>query len=294
MINSFAVWLKKPFYTDNSFQFRLRQAALFGLFVGAFLFIFRPFQIDVASVPILNASIFFGGVTLLSMMVLNILIPRIFSGFFNDELWNISKEIFWNIINISVIGLFNYLIFIYLYTSTFSWSGIIWFQFVTLSIGILPVSIGILVKEQRERKKYEEDAAEMLPPLKSQELSNQSGAQNHIITIPSLNQEEPFVSEISDLLFIKSADNYIEIIHSKDESISRVMLRNTLKNLESELQPFDMLFRCHKSYLINLDKVLRISGNAQGFKFHIDGFDQAIPVSRQHNELVKKRFAIRP
>jgi DNA-binding LytR/AlgR family response regulator len=228
------------------------------------------------------------------MMVLNILIPRIFSGFFNDELWNISKEIFWNIINISVIGLFNYLIFIYLYTSTFSWSGIIWFQFATLSIGILPVSLGILVKEQRERKKYEEDAAEMLPPLKSQELSNQSGAQNHIITIPSLNQEEPFISEISDLLFIKSADNYIEIIHSKDESISRVMLRNTLKNLESELQPFDMLFRCHKSYLINLDKVLRISGNAQGFKFHIEGFDQAVPVSRQHNELIKKRFAIRP
>ncbi len=40
------------------------------------------------------------------------------------------------------------------------------------------------------------------------------------------------------------------------------------------------VIRCHKSYIVNLNKVNRISGNAKGYKLQIDELDFLIPVSR--------------
>jgi DNA-binding LytR/AlgR family response regulator len=53
-------------------------------------------------------------------------------------------------------------------------------------------------------------------------------------------------------------------------------------------------YRCHKSYVINLDQVNHISGNAQGYKFHLKSAEDLIPVSRSNNEFVKNYFTNRP
>jgi DNA-binding LytR/AlgR family response regulator len=50
------------------------------------------------------------------------------------------------------------------------------------------------------------------------------------------------------------------------------------------------IFRCHKSYLINLTQVAHISGNAQGYKLHLQNSTIEIPVSRTLNATIKEKF----
>ena len=52
------------------------------------------------------------------------------------------------------------------------------------------------------------------------------------------------------LLFIKSSDNYIEVFYSVEAQIKSILLRNTLKSVENDLNHLENIFRCY-SFLFN-------------------------------------------
>ena len=53
-----------------------------------------------------------------------------------------------------------------------------------------------------------------------------------------------------------------------------------MKKAEETTLPFSGLFRCHRAFIINLDKVTHVEGNAQGYKLRIQDYEELIPVSR--------------
>ncbi len=47
------------------------------------------------------------------------------------------------------------------------------------------------------------------------------------------------------------------------------------------------LVRVHRSYLVNLQRVARVSGNAQGYRLHLSAPDvEPVPVGRTYSEAV--------
>jgi DNA-binding LytR/AlgR family response regulator len=100
---------------------------------------------------------------------------------------------------------------------------------------------------------------------------------------------------LNDLLFARAADNYVEVHHLRAGQPRRTVLRNSLKALGDALLPHgDRFLRCHKSHLVDLHKVQRVSGNAQGLRLHLAGVEEPIPVSRQLTATVRERLAGRP
>ena len=95
-------------------------------------------------------------------------------------------------------------------------------------------------------------------------------------------------------LYAKADDNYVEVYHLMNEQKQRKVIRNSLKSIHAFLPTQINFYRCHKSYVINLDYVNHISGNAQGYKFHLKNTEELIPVSRSNNEFVKNYFTNRP
>jgi len=82
-------------------------------------------------------------------------------------------------------------------------------------------------------------------------------------------------------LFIHAFDNYA-IIHSiKDSKYQKEIIRTTLKKTKEDLTEYPNFYQCHKSYIVNLDKVIKVSGNAQGLKLYFKNTHEIIPVSRQ-------------
>ena len=86
---------------------------------------------------------------------------------------------------------------------------------------------------------------------------------------------------IKDILFIQNADNYVKILQLKDGNVSSAIVRETMYRMEKRLSD-SLLQRCHRSYIVNPDKVEKVSGNARGLLLTLPLVEQPIPVSRKY------------
>lgn len=83
---------------------------------------------------------------------------------------------------------------------------------------------------------------------------------------------------ISDILWIKSDGNYLEIQTTKKEELIRATLSNFIERLNNEL-----FFRTHKSYIVNLDYLSKIETN------YVTIVASKIPITKNYyDELIKK------
>jgi len=63
-----------------------------------------------------------------------------------------------------------------------------------------------------------------------------------------------------------------------------MILRVTLTKIDEELQDYTSIIRCHKSYIINVNFITDISGNARGYLLKSDVIPFDIPVSRNFSK----------
>jgi hypothetical protein len=113
-MNALSSWLNKAYYLDASKRHRLLQALAFSSFVFVFLSFFRPFGIPQVSSIALSIAFDFAGLTFVCMLLLNILVPKAFPKFFNEEAWTVGRELLYSSVNVMFIGLANGLLSIYL------------------------------------------------------------------------------------------------------------------------------------------------------------------------------------
>lgn len=91
-----------------------------------------------------------------------------------------------------------------------------------------------------------------------------------------------------NLLVIESADNYICVWYLNGDSIKKVMIRTTLKQVSEQLAETNIL-RCHRSYMINLDRVKVLRREKEGIfvEFGIEGVPD-IPISKTYSESITR------
>ncbi len=93
------------------------------------------------------------------------------------------------------------------------------------------------------------------------------------------------------LLYLESADNYVKIHFLSKGKITHFMLRNSLKNLDENLANTSMI-RCHRSYVVNFDKVKVLRKEKDGIYLAMDEENiPDIPVSKTYTERVMTKFA---
>ena len=94
-----------------------------------------------------------------------------------------------------------------------------------------------------------------------------------------------------NLLYLESSDNYINICYLNKGKVSKFMLRNTLKRMEEMFKNTEIV-RCHRSYMVNFDKVKVIRKEKEGLVLELDQPSASdIPVSRTYVENVMTTFA---
>ncbi len=100
------------------------------------------------------------------------------------------------------------------------------------------------------------------------------------LCLMSISKKEQLEVFPKDLIIIKSDGNYMEVYYFQNEKIAFTLLRNTMAAIESYICEYPFLLRCHRSYLINTDKIESIKGNARGYIINLAGIEYGIPVSR--------------
>ncbi|MFW5792995.1 MAG: LytTR family transcriptional regulator DNA-binding domain-containing protein [Bacteroidota bacterium] len=126
--------------------------------------------------------------------------------------------------------------------------------------------------------------------LEKQLEKHESAYQNTSIELASENSKEVFDISISNIAFIQSADNYVEVVYKEDGEFKKKLLRNTLKNIELQLKSFSNFVRCHRSFIVNTYLIETNKKDLNKMWLAIKGLGQKIPVSRQY--LIKLKEAI--
>jgi DNA-binding LytR/AlgR family response regulator len=95
-----------------------------------------------------------------------------------------------------------------------------------------------------------------------------------------------------NLLYVDSADNYATIHYLNKSKLSHYLIRNSLKWMEENLTKESTLVRCHRSYIVNLDKVKVLRKTKDGIFLELDALNTPdIPVSKTYYERVMTKFS---
>jgi hypothetical protein len=94
-----------------------------------------------------------------------------------------------------------------------------------------------------------------------------------------------------NLLYLESAENYVNICYLNKGKVSKYLLRDTLKKIEETFSGSEII-RCHRSYMVNFEKVKVIRKERDGLKLGFDSPAVAdIPVSKTYVNTVMLTFS---
>lgn len=100
-----------------------------------------------------------------------------------------------------------------------------------------------------------------------------------------------FSVQKESLLYIESAENYVSICYLNKGKLSKYLLRDTLKKMEESFAGTEII-RCHRSYMVNFEKVKVIRKDKDGLMLELDLPSVIdIPVSRTYVDNVMQTFS---
>ena len=251
------------------------------LFALVFINIYKPFSSSVWY-PVSDFKFFVFSSLIILTGVLVVVISRIVMYY-----WGKRKEItivsysFWILMEIFFMSLFYTIYTLVLnpendYLSTFKESAIN-----TSLVLLLPYAVLHLYFSYREKVR--------LLRLIKEGQTDAVGQQNVFSFYDEKNELRLSVKR-SNLLYIESADNYVCIWYLNKGSLTKFMLRNSLKNIEESLSDTNIL-RCHRSYMVNFDQVKVIRREKDGVYLEL-GIEKVpdIPISKTYSEKVTHWF----
>lgn len=116
----------------------------------------------------------------------------------------------------------------------------------------------------------------------------ESAVSEEEIEIISENKSDRLSLKSRDIVLVKSADNYIEIYYMVNDTVEKKMIRNTLKNIESQFIHHRSLMKCHRTRIVNINYIEEFKRDFSGYYLKMTCFDEKLPVSRQFLGQVKE------
>lgn len=283
-------FLSQPYPINDSISHKLRVATIPSLFVFGFLFAFRPFGLHRFPNDLLAMiTAGYGLVTFLVVIIHVFVIVPLFRRVFEESRWTVLREILNILWIVFWIGCGNALYSLSIFQDEFSFSYILSFQAFTVLVAIIPVTLNVLIMQLVLTRKNLRMARELTEHMHHKRRLDAIPGQ--LITIRSDNKKEDLTIPAASLLFIRSADNYIEVHYLENDVPKMKLLRSTLKNAREDLRHFTAFYRCHRAWIVNLDRVESVTGNSQGYRLLLNGTETVVPVSRNLNEELNNRLA---
>lgn len=279
-------WLAKPYYFNPCVKFKLKFSFFFGLFVFLFLYIFRPFYLSLFDVIIVEYTIGIGTIAFLGTFFILFIPPYIFKNYFNEDNWTIGKSLLLVFLGVIIIGTFLWY-FGEMYKEPFQLRRLSLLEYLTYTLLVtsLPMSLYTFYNEKKINRKRNKKIEEIKLFKKQQDNFKKIDLKTQV-RIFSDNEKESIKLKVNDLVYITSQGNYASFFIKKENSndLKEEILRVTLSKIETILENYPSIIRCHKSYIVNTVYVEDITGNARGYLLKSKLISFEIPVSRKFSK----------
>lgn len=272
-----------PFPDSSNLRDQIKQGAVIGLFVAFFLFFFEPFGLTAEKHILFFVSLGFGMVTFLVTVIFEIINIYLLKIDKESPSWTFLKWFFNTLILIFFIAIGNY-VFLYILQdqSSIRWNYLLTMIGNTYAIGSFPIAFSGFLHLERTYKKNTQHAINI-------KVHKQSTSVNSLITLPSSSDKSLSFHE-EEILFLEAKENYVRIVFTRKGKLNEELLRNTLKDSQNHLT--EAFIKCHRSFIVNRNKVEKVDGNAQGLVLTISHTEQRVPVSRSFISDFKSNYAL--
>lgn len=274
-------FLQKPYPFNDDLKRNAKIIFFISISIFLFLLVFQPLDISIlANKDKLSLIAGLGVITFLSLSLNLMVLPSLFPNVFLHREWIVWKEILWNLWMLVTIAFGYFLLYKTLGILEFDF-----YMFVKLSLfAVIPITLLIVFNQNRLLRLHLKISNELNAKLRESKV-----IQDKLVHFDSEYQKDKLSIKAKFLLLIRSADNYIEVFWKDGDVIKRQLIRGTLQKAADLLEDYTYIFKCHRSFLVNINYIDRVEGNSQGYKLFFEDIDFDIPVSKLAvNELKEK------
>jgi DNA-binding LytR/AlgR family response regulator len=286
--------LKLKSFFQKPHPFIFNQSSLLIPFVITFLvvLIFRPFEFSDRAFPeIIPWALAFGLIASACVWGVVMLLQRFSGDTLLEDHWTVGKEILLILSVLLCIMLVIFSILLTLNPEADRWQLLVFVLLRTFLISIFPVLVLVLYEQYHYQKLKRQEAQQLNLALQHASYSQfeehliQPAEKNTAekISLMAENQKIALRLEPAKLLFVRSEGNYVEVFYLRNQEVHKELIRAKLSAIEEQL-PEKTFFRCHKSFLVNLQHIVKVEGNARNLELVLEHCDQKIPVSRSKSK----------
>lgn len=276
-------FLKKSYPFNDDLKRNTKMIFFISLSIFVFLLLFQPLDINaLANREKFLLIVGIGVITFLSLSLNLLILPSLLPAIFLKKEWIIWKEICWNLWNLFVIA-FGYFL-------SYKVLGILEFDFYMviklLLIAVFPISLLIVFNQNRLLRLHLKTAHEL-----NNRLKESKQVVDKLVHFDSEYQKDKLSIKARLLLLIRSADNYIEIYWKDGEKIKSQLIRSTLLKANELLEEYHYIFKCHRSFIVNVNYIDKVEGNSQGYRLFFENIDFEVPVSKNSVKQLKEKVS---
>jgi len=277
---------KKYPFNDN---LKVNVRSIFSVSLGIFLFLlfFQPFTLrnpDFNNRLIILGT--FGVITLVLLSIFRLVIPSMFTKAFSEERWTIGKEILIDFVFV----IFNSVAFSFFARFVGKIPITFHTEIIIVIISIASAAVLVVINQLYLLRQLVEKLQSGYPEEEREETTSNIPSE---IEFESENKSESFHLFAEQLILIKSASNYVEIIYKQNEKVHKKLIRNTMQNAEKMMNAFPQMIRCHRTCIVNKNYIQKTERGSDGLILHLFDYPQEIPVSRQYTLKVKEALRVK-
>lgn len=265
-----------------------KQIIFISLFIAFFMLVFQPFGLTTYQAS--NKTFIIAGYGLITFLILSFnlyALPYFFKKWFILSKWTVLKQIIWLTLIIFTIGIGNYYYSSLFFQEFKGLKGLLIFQFFTLSIGIIPIVVITILNQNLRLSHNLKEASDFNIKI---ERKNNNSHKEQLVFLTADNEKDKLKIVLTELLYIESIGNYIQVYFLKEGKLKNSILRSSLTRIEIQLKTFPSIVKTHRAFLVNSMQIAKVKGNSQGLTLTLKVTEAEIPVSRNYAKLLKEKL----
>ena len=281
--------LNQPYQFNNNFKHNARTIMLVSMgFILIVLYI-QPLGINFLKSEHDGYFVLGTGLLTAATLFLNTLFfPGLFPKMFDPAKWTIRKELIWNFW--MFLNLFVVFTFMAWLAKTISYTDLPFFR--TGALSLLPLILFNLISYNLSLKMKVVNMIDSGKSwLKDEINAFQNSPGQESVHLVAENKKQAFAEEVERVILIHSSGNYVEIFWiDRKLAVRKRLFRQSFINVEKALITSDVMLKCHRCWMVNINKVKKLKRAASGYQLELEGIEFPIPVSRNWIPVFKEKL----
>lgn len=237
----------------------------------------------------------YGVVTGIALGVFVYVLPALFPNYYKEQGWTLGKQLLNILMNCVLIAIGNWLYSSWIYNLELSWYLLLACMLWVAILAPFPTTIFLMWNRNLLLARNLKEATEMNFYLSKKIVSEDKNPTEEeeedyskVLTF-SGGTKEVLEVKADNFLYAEAEGNYVKVTcrSAKDGKAVQKLLRATMKQAEETIAGCSYIIRCHRAFLVNVRKVVKVDGNSQGYRLRLEGSEEEVPVSRAYAKEVK-------